>query len=198
MLSSYSLRTTGLPEGLLQSLTHDSEKYLISEEIGSIAEHKHYHWFILTSINNSTLRQRIRKYGLKGNGSYSLKKLDEEFPIEYLAYAIKEGTYKHNLNEEELNKIKEYDLQVKNDIKKTKSSRKKVIELLIESLPEDIKEHHCPEEIIVNHIIQYHIESNLLINERRITDYAQTILYKLDIGNYQIQFKEKIYFNLKI
>lgn len=190
----FKLRTTceDLSSDLFSSLTHDADYYLVSKEVGSVEFKAHYHWYINTNVEDSTLRARIRKFGLKGNGGYSLSKLKgstEMDVIEYIAYITKEGDYKTNLPSDVIRCAIEYDTKVKEDIKATKAEKKntltKLIEYINEKKPEllpSLDKDHQDLDVnsfdIARLIVDYHVEHDLLIRKFQIQAYLHTIVCK--------------------
>jgi len=195
-MQSYKLRTDDITDSLVKDLSHDASSLLYCRERGTNDLNLHYHWFIRTDVQNATLRARIRKHGLKGNGSYSLKKLEEDYPIEYIAYVLKEGDYVSvkGITEELLSQAKEYDQKVKNDIKATKEAKKKTIDklkdyiketmsqeeyeasLFTDSYPTRSRVTHVTYKLIMSHVIQFHISNGLLIRRSMVTTYTDTLM----------------------
>ena len=115
-----------------------SQCYCYSIE-GVDTTNMHTHFYLEMSKGAPALRMRLRSLGLKGNGGYSLKELDEEKPIEYLAYIMKEGRF-HNvgLPENVILSAQEYNCKVQNDIKEKKEAKKGLLVTIEKELKEKI------------------------------------------------------------
>lgn len=135
-MQSYKLRTHALTPELVKTLTRDAECALISKEEGKLEFRQHYHWFIRTPVKMPAFRARIRSHGLKGNSTYSLAVLDSDFPIEYIAYLIKEGDLTDiRFPPDTLAEARKYDLAVKADIKETRAKRLTVVQRIMQEAP---------------------------------------------------------------
>lgn len=133
-MNTYKLRVDW-PNGQLPSVLYfNSESFAICKEGG--IENPHYHLFLKTHMKMPAMRATLRKHNLRGNASYSLKKIDEEWPVEYLAYMMKEGDFTYtNIPEDIVEQFTEYDKKVKQQIadkKKRKQPVWKAIMLLCE------------------------------------------------------------------
>lgn len=113
-------------EEIMQYISEKCRKWAYVREKGSADDNPHFHFYIETDVKNPTLRSAFRKYGLIGNGSYSLVET-EEFPLEYLAYMCKEGKVSyHGFGEDEIKQISEYDEKVKKEIKEMKEKKRRL------------------------------------------------------------------------
>lgn len=135
-MQSYKLRTHVLTSDLVIALTGDAECSLLSRETGKVEFRDHYHWFIRTTVKPPAMRARLRKHGLKGNASYSLGLLDSDFPIEYIAYMLKEGDITNNsMPTEIMAEATKYDKAVKADIKETRAKRRTILQRILDDAP---------------------------------------------------------------
>lgn len=155
----------------------DSHAYVVEMPL----KNPHAHLFLRTTTLPATLRSRLRKLGLSGNQSYSLVKIPEEYPIEYLAYMLKEQDWIKaqqylNIPDEILSKTKEYQKAVKADMKKTKESKKKVWEHILDSLPHPNTSDYVA---IASAVIDYHKEKKLIVRTFQLKAYADTIWLQL-------------------
>lgn len=154
-------------------------KYVRAEEVGKDTGKSHYHYYIETDRPNP-LRQYIQKYIGKGNGFYSLKRVDEFNPVEYLSYIIKEDNNSvwFNMDDDIRENVKVYASEVKHQIKSVRKEGKlsKIRLYILETngfIP-------LNPETLVELIVEYHISNRLMINKFHIINYAQTILVETD------------------
>lgn len=184
-MKHYKLRIdTEDRDKVLQLLKRYSTRYLVCiENIGT--ENTHTHSFFSTDKENRTIRAYIRKSFGKGNGTYSMKELDEEFPIEYLAYCVKENNYITTFTSEEIQKIKELDLKIKSEIKQKKKDKLPVWKKILELIKEENQDWRKPKhedlryERVFRSVLQYHKENELLIRRFQIQSYSDTICLHL-------------------
>lgn len=192
-MNAYKLRTDGISDDLVHSLSHDAERVLYARERGSDGLNLHYHWYITTNAKSPALRARIRKHGFVGNGSYSLKKLDEATPIEYIAYVLKEGDYVavKGIEPELVTQATEYDKSVKADMAKTKKSKMSRLDDIRASMPSGLFEHtgvtsshigNIDRKRLTRYVLEYHRDNNLLIRKFQVISYVDTILAEQDTG----------------
>jgi len=129
-MSYYKLRVTlidnvSYEQVLNLVVRYSPDCYAGCYEVGKKAENPHTHWYLEYSGNAEAIRKAIRALGGKGNRIYSMKVLDEEKPVAYIAYLMKEGDFVSNgFTPELLQEAKEHDDQVKDEIKKKKEKRK--------------------------------------------------------------------------
>lgn len=162
-------------EAILKKYT--SSYIVCLENVGT--DNTHSHSYLETTEKQATLRNVLRKTFGAGNSSYSLKELDERYPIEYLAYVVKEKLYRHNLPQCEIDKAIEYDNNIKNEMKEKKANRKtqleKIIELNKEAL-ESMKEgkgYALPD--ITKMVLKYYKDNKILVREFQIISLVQTL-----------------------
>lgn len=162
------------------SVTLDQAVNLVKKHSGRYAfaqenvdgENPHVHFFLSTLSKEATIRSNLRSLGLKGNGSYSLKELDEEFPIEYLAYLGKEGRGEYvGFLKEEINVAQAHDAKVKLSIKEKKENKKTVLEKLDLYVGKEMKE----QDVMVK-LVEYHIEHRLPIRRFQLQAYFDTLM----------------------
>lgn len=144
----------------------------------------HSHWYIELE-HPAIFRKRLRDLGLKGNASYSLKECDERYPIEYLAYMLKEGEFIQNgIPDDQLASATYYNKKVQDEIKEKKEKKKNLRQKLEELCLENGL---TGRKAIAVAIVQYHIENDLLIREFQIKAYVDTLYLKFnpnEIGNW--------------
>ena len=163
-------------------------RFVKAEEKGEEKDNPHLHYYLATTHKASAIRQFIRKHFGSGGGVYSLKKLDEEYPLEYLAYLVKEDpeTIWFRMPEGLKEKAIAYDLEVKRDLK-TKGSLGKVKKYLIDKYG-GIPPHR---KTLINSLINYYQERNLLIRKFNLLTLTQTLLLEID-PSYRRSFVEDI------
>lgn len=153
----------------------------------------HVHYYIhMFEEKTNPLRQYIRKYIGKGNGIYSLKELDEEYPVEYLAYVLKDGEIKsENISQEVLDKAKEYDISVKASIKDKKAKSIPIWQRIIDEYEYESKSQAPTKEQVLYDVIKWHKDNFKLIREFQIVSYVQTILVNID-KDYEHRFRNRL------
>lgn len=183
MITSYKLRIDlDIEWDLIQEFldTYVSMYALCFEKM---VDNPHCHLLIHSNENNRTLRSALRKIGLKGNRAYSLVKIkdNELFPIEYIAYMMKQGSvYMEQLPDEVLQEAKEYDTLVKAAIKKAKDNKTPIWrQILEEYLDEDVKDFTIDRFGIQESIVKYHFDKKLLLRKFQAKAYYDTILMHL-------------------
>lgn len=184
MLSYYKVRIdTNDRTRTTNFLDKYSDCYLISFE-NQETDNPHCHGYLETTTKQATIRNAIRKQYGGGNGSYSLKSLDEERPLEYLAYIIKEGDYVNSgIPEETLAKAKEHDALVKTQMKEKAKQRRTTLEVLQEELASDLvvqqdESYIRYKERILMAVIHWYKKKGTLIRQFMIVSQVQTLLLK--------------------
>lgn len=163
---------------------------------GVVKDNPHIHYYLDLKCGTEVVRKKLRDLGLKGNKSYSLTNLDEQYPIEYLAYMMKEDKIKtYNIPSEVLDKAKTQQIKVSNQIKEKKEARKSVVQKIIEQIPKSDNYTHMEKRMILDTIIQYHVDNNLLVNENRLKSLFQSVMVKIDSG-YKNRLIDKILQNI--
>lgn len=90
----------------------------------------HFHIYMEHTVSQQMLRKFLRERGVDGRMAISVKTLNDRFPLEYLAYCTKQGSYlwSTNTTEELKNEVEEYRLnyvkeaEIKQKAKKEKST----------------------------------------------------------------------------
>lgn len=151
IMTHYKLRVTLLECTYTEVdtlISKSSSIYGIVEEKGKQEENPHIHAYLVLDIKEDTFRTRLRKLtrSMRGNQLYSLKELqvseEEPYAIEYLAYMMKEGTPTWvEIPSEVLEEAKQYDTNVKEEIKEKKEKKKSRYQRLTEGF-----ELYCKEE----------------------------------------------------
>lgn len=147
-----------------------SKWMLCLEEAGESNEHVHI--YVVTQRKIESYRQRFTKEFVKkkGNGSYSINKLNEENPIEYIAYMMKQGRYESNgIPDEIVDQAKKYDEKVK------ENKNKKSIEKLEDYLRQEMGDMFDYEPYwrttrreIFKIIIRYYIKNKVVFNKTKV------------------------------
>lgn len=201
MINVFKLRIDTSPcDGVQQLCDKYAKEYLYTYE-NTGEENPHVHMYLQLSKQSRTVRAYIRKVFGSGNGVYSLKELDEQYPIEYLAYCMKLGEPTHNLPNEIIDKAKSYDLDVKRSMKEKKSSRRTQLQIL-----DDIIGTECElqgdvyvrsnglipcKEFVVDTVIRYYKDEKKLVREFMIVSLVQSLCLKY-VPSYDYELKRKI------
>lgn len=181
MLQSYKLRIDTkevATDWVLEYLeTHSNNAQHAWCYEGDPDKNPHIHAYFATTTKQATLRSQLRKAGLKGNGSYSLKLLEEQYPIEYFAYMLKEGRADiSRLPKDIQRQAKEHNKKVVDSIKELKKSRKSVIDGILERLQDAEVADKRPTTIAIQDaILDYHRENKILVRRFQIQAYRDTI-----------------------
>ena len=171
--------------------------YVVSFET---AQREHIHSYLETTQKEATIRNKLRKTFGSGNQTYSLKELDEEKPIEYLRYVVKDGLYRHNLPQDLIDKAIESDLQVKEGMKEKKKSKKTQLVLIRERyFNKRVKNHLGVEEdfkdytlsYVLDSVMEYYEESDILIREFQLVSLIQTLSLKY-VKGYKTKFRSRL------
>lgn len=181
MLTPFKLRVDTIDPDVVGHIAqhYSSDCYLYcSENVG--ADNPHSHLYLELSEKNKdqpALRTYIRKNVGSGNRCYSLVKLDEFKCVEYLAYVIKGGDYLvHNLC---LVSAKDYDFNVKSDIKKKKKTPQTVLSDIEATFQYS---GNISQYQIIENVIQYHKTKGTLIREFALVSLCQTLCLKYSEG----------------
>ena len=169
---------------ILKFIKKYSETYLVAfEKQGSDNPHVHMYIELLSNISSS-LRQAIRRKFGAGNGSYSLKEVDEQFPIEYLAYCIKDKNYYYSPNfpVSVIDEMKDHDRKVKEEIKHKKLSRRTILDTIKDECFKDVdpKTHlvdgaYLRKKDVVMRVVNYYQSSKKLVRKFAIISQCQTL-----------------------
>lgn len=182
-------------EEVVKLISKYSDNWLCSIE-NEGTENVHTHSYIETYQKEATIRNAIRKSYGSGNGTYSMKELTEEKPIEYLAYCVKEKKYKHNLNQELVDKALEYDLKIKKDMKEKKENRKTILQRIEQKYFNNVVDGvldgvYLGIETVLDKVIEFYKEEGILIREFQLVSLCQTLGLKY-VNSYDRNIKRKI------
>lgn len=190
-MSSYKLRVdlkTLCVDTLLNLAKRYFERFCYVFE-GMSGDNPHVHFYVYTSVLSATLRDNLRRLGLVGNGAYSLKLLDSDKPVEYIAYMMKEGNLVNcGVDQKLIDEAKVYDLRVKKELKSRKKQLDVIHEYVEQKLAEDkfnkisdkYGERIVSLPIIVEHVVGYHLDNGLLIRDFQIMSYARTLELRMN------------------
>jgi len=184
------------------------DKYMVAYE-NQDTSNAHVHLYIEMSTKADTLRRYIRKKFGSGNSCYSLKALDSECPIEYLAYIMKDNEYEiFDIPPTVIEEAKGYDKKVKEQMKEKKKARRTQLqilrEMLVEQLVEEVDDSSedvhrvfktsgetVTKESIVNMIIAYYKTEKKLVREFMMVSLAQSLCLEF-VPSYAYSFKNRI------
>ncbi len=198
MIKYYKLRVdTSDKELLYERLKKYTDTMIVSiENIGT--DNVHCHCYFESMTSSLTIRQMIRKHYGSGNGVYSMKELDEQKPIEYISYCIKDGNYliTSTFDVSFITECNEWNERVKSEIKIKKENKKTVLQLCEEWINQNIDNQECwirtlyrppfshdvPETRSLLHykhlVLKYHMVTDRLIRKFQIESIAMTIFLK--------------------
>jgi len=160
------------------------------EKTGTLNEH--VHCYLETRSNSATIRTQIRRKFGSGNGKYSLKELDEQRPIEYMAYIIKDNVFfYHNIDDFTIVEYQEYNMDVVDEMKRKKNSRKTQLETLKEKAEETPGQIDSIESC-VDFVVQYYKDTGKLVRKFQIISLAQTLALKY-VPEYEHSLSASIY-----
>lgn len=160
--------------------------------------HIHF-WF---TCSEPPTRYKLRQLCGSGNGGYSLKKMDEEYPIEYLAYLHKEGSVvTEGIPQDILTQAVAYNAKVAADIAQKKKDKKSVWERIVEEYKIDrvivkktvngLEERFLTLQDVRKFVLQYHLDNRLICRKFQMQSYVDTICLHY-IPYYENEFwKEK-------
>lgn len=174
-------------EDVVSLVKRDSTTYMGCYEVIKSVDgdsNPHCHFYLETVVKQATLRQRLRKLVGKGNRNYSLKDLDgEQYPIEYLGYLVKGEELIHvGIPESVLSEAKEYDAQVKKQIKERKEKRKSRYTRLDEAFTstEEYKAKMYDANYIIEFVIDFMSKEPVTVSVSTIESHCNTLLLKYD------------------
>lgn len=174
--------------------------YVIEDAGG---DNPHMHWYIEMSMSSENLRKGLRDLGLKGNKSYSLKDLDERYPIEYLAYMMKSKGFfliEGDIPESVLDAAREYDRLLKEEMERKKAEKKKKeIVKIMEYIKVQMKGGKIEDLSswnIMNFVVDYHKENHKVIVDFRIIGITRMIMILCKDG-YQKQYVDRLHRKLE-
>lgn len=161
---------------VLDVVQHFSDVYCYClEDIDSDNPHTHFYFEVDKS---AAVRTKLRALGLKGNSSYSLKELDERYPIEYIAYLLKQGRFTNSgVPGDIIQQASDYDSKVKAQMKDKKESRKKAIDRIIDLLDKEwLIRPFSYESDIKYAILKYHVDNRISVRKFQLQSYWDTIV----------------------
>jgi len=168
-----------------------SDRYMLAFE-GESSENPHCHGLFASSAKPATIRSNLRKQFGKGNGSYSMKELDEEYPLEYMSYIVKEGNYiVHNIPTDIIEKAVEHDKQVKLEMKTKKENRKTILDQIIakynyeEDPPLDTHQ-------VIDNVIDFYKTERKPVREFAMVSNVQTLLLRY-VDSYRFTLSTNIF-----
>jgi len=169
------------PDAIVEILQKNSNMFAYCVEGGDA--NPHMHAYLELNKTTKTCRNHLRALGLKGNASYSLTELDERYPLEYIAYMMKEGKFTNSgIPEDIIELAKQHNDKVKTEIKKKKEERKtllqKVENYVVETLKKDPHKFGLQEWIRA--CVLYVKDSGTLFRMFAIESTAQTLFLKYD------------------
>lgn len=155
-----------------------SEWIIGFEEQGN--DNPHCHVYLKLLCKQATFRNRIRQDFGKGNGSYSLKELKEEYPLEYLAYVVKERDYKYSSNfpNDVISKSLTYDDKVKREKKEKKKDRLPVWKKIMLEC-KDLEYDRDAYRKIAERVVEYHLTNEILVRRFALKSYTDTIYLQM-------------------
>jgi len=160
------------------NVLRDSEIYMYAVEKAD-SENPHFQAVVVTSVRKDTVVARIKKLGAKGSG-YAYKKTKEQWPIEMMAYLLKEGNpHYHNLPIEVQLAVEKRQDKVRQNFLDKKAEKKKnpVWCKIMHMIPEDFDYHGDYAGIkVMKYVIKYHKDNMLVIRRGNLIAYMDTIL----------------------
>lgn len=181
-------------EQLFQQIKERASAYCYCYE-GS-ATNPHIHWYLETKDKAPALRAMLRKLGLKGNGSYSLKESQHQ-PIEYLAYMLKENRF-HNegIPEEIITEAIEHQERVVAEMKAKKEAKKGKYQKVKEYvLATTAPSGPSGPRHIFKLVSRYFLDHEEQINPVIIVRYTDTIYYSLFPQDQAIEMMTTRFYN---
>lgn len=157
----------------------------------------HSHWYIEPKKTATWFRSKLREFGLTGNGAYSFKNTRERFPIEYLAYMMKQSKFKYKgIPDDVIKSAQEYNEKVKNEIKEKKDKKKNLItqieEFVSKKLPENVTINNLKIDDWVETCLLFYQANGLLVREFQIISLSDTLFLKHGGGIALYSLKRRI------
>lgn len=145
----------------------------------------HCHAYFQSEMNDKTIRSQLRKMTGGGNGAYSLKEVDigdDEHPIEYIAYMMKEDTDAEfvGIDDDTMDKARMYDEIVKKQLKEKKLSKKTQLQQVEEYVSSQHEEKMKSWTLgcWVRATVEWYKETGNLIREFQVQCIANTLCLK--------------------
>lgn len=194
--NTYHKLRVDLSDEVPMSAVHDvvrslSNTYLYCVEGGD--ENPHCHFYVELSKTSVTLRNKLKALGLRGNASYSLKSLDERYPIEYLAYIVKQSRWKnHGVPQDVLELALAHDLKVKEQMAEKKLSRRTQLQKIEDACKFSELKDPPSADCIIKAVVAYYKESGTLVREFQLVAISQTLALKYS-PKYDSMLASRIY-----
>lgn len=155
----------------------DTDIYMYAiEKLGTA--NPHFQALVVTSVRRDTMMARIKKLGASGSG-FSCSKSKEQWPLEYMAYLLKEGKPEyHNFPEEvRLAVVKRQDFVKRTYLdKKAEKTRIPVWRKIMETIPKDFDYYDDQSRFtVMKYVIKYHKDNTLLLRRGNLVAYMDTI-----------------------
>jgi hypothetical protein len=161
----------------------DSETYMYSvEKIDS--DNPHFQALVNTSVRKDTIVARIKKLGVSKSG-FAFTKCKEQWPIEYIAYLLKEGNPHYHDSfpiSVRLAGVKRQEYVHRQYLdKKAEKKRNPVWRKIVATIPSDFDyQREGVEHNIMRYVVQYHIDNERDLFRGRLVSYMDTILNNMD------------------
>lgn len=158
-------------------------KYAYCYENNEDFTNPHTHFYLETTLKRDSIVKRIKKLEefKPGNGFYSCRELhpdtDTKFKS-YLAYLLKQNdAHFEGFSSEEISEIKQYNDQVKAEIKERKAKKKPIIDQIIDHYKYDEIPPTCYHQVITD-IIEFYKDQGKLVREFAMVSQVQTLLLR--------------------
>lgn len=146
----------------------------------------HLHFYLDLQIPPKTLKSQLRALGAVGNRCLSLKILDEQYPLQYLAYLQKGGRFhQKGIPDSVMADVLAYDEKVKKEMKQKKEKKKTQFQCIKEFVAEQvaslsredtIQSRRMFQNTVERAVLQYHVDKEILIRRFQIVAYVDTIM----------------------
>ncbi len=200
MTSYYKLRINCVAKP--EEYTKMEEKYFIKfmKVKEKVLENPHYHYYLTTLSSRKSITDYIKRHIGKdcSHTIYSMIKVREENPLEYLAYLYKEDDCPliRGIPDDVLEKAKLYDLSVKQVLKDRKKTYDHVYKYVLEKTTKRNDKGNPPPKQIVKKVADYFAQAGRSVSSRQIENLAGQILWNID-SQYKKEKVSDILDNLK-
>jgi len=157
--------------------------YCIEEGHAGVGKtpNEHLHLYIELTAKEDTFRKALNKAHIKGNRCYSMKSC-EQYPIEGLAYLLKQGRYYNfeKLPDEIVEQVNKYQADVKEGYKKKKEARQSAYQTLMKEIDfTEVEENGIEEmnKLVQKKIVEYYVSRGLLLRKFQMQSLYDTIRY---------------------
>lgn len=144
--------------------------------------HPHIHCFFHTLKTGQCMRKYIRLNFGRGNETYKLSAVEEEYPVELLAYYLKQSDYKsEGIPAAILDEAIQYDLKVKEEFKERKAKKASLFER-IENEYLNSEEYHDMNDYDINpqrvagFVINWYLSQGSLVRRHQILAVTDTLM----------------------